>query len=153
MESEIYSAPYEYHLNFWGGIENDNTIEKELGISEKDFWFSSEKKRDAFKVTLQDVAKKHKEVIVFSENEGVQVRFRTVVKMIMVMPGGEELPYTYDFGYAYPESSACFMWEDGNYSCDCNKSMFLSQIYPHIKEQDECGDDIELKDFKVTLEK
>jgi len=26
---------FEYLLNFWGEVENDNLIEKELGISEK----------------------------------------------------------------------------------------------------------------------
>ena len=35
----------------------------------------------------------------------------------------------YDFGYEYEEESAIFMFEDGNYSCDCNRSLFIQREY------------------------
>jgi hypothetical protein len=43
------------------------------------------------------------------------------------------------------------MFEEGNYSCDCNKSLFLSEKYAEIEEWD-CGDKIELKNLTVSLE-
>lgn len=41
-----------------------------------------------------------------------------------------------------------YMWEEGNYSCDCNKSLFARQRGFDCNEL-ECGDTIEL----VSLER
>ena len=59
----------------------------------------------------------------------------------------------HNFGYEYPEESAIFMFEDGNYSCDCNKSLFIQREYGEdvIPELD-CGDDIELIDYHFEYE-
>ncbi len=140
---------YEYHLMFWGGVKNDNWIERDLGIKENNFWFETEKERSEFKNKLQEVANNHKQVICFDENEGQYVRYRTIAKMIMVL-NDTEYPYEYDFGFAYSKDSAEYMFEEGNYSCDCNKSIFLSKKYPKVPEID-CGDTIELKDFKIIF--
>lgn len=40
-----------------------------------------------------------------------------------------------------------YMWNDGNYSCDCNKTMFARQRgfdWPEL----ECGDEVELVSLK-----
>lgn len=54
----------------------------------------------------------------------------------------------YDFGYGYSEESAIFMFEDGNYACDCNRSIFIRQEYGEntIPELD-CGDEIKLSEY------
>ena len=142
---------FEYYLGFWGQIENDNLVERDLGIKEKDFWFSSAKEREDFRAKLRDVANLHNVIIAFKEEEGENARFRTVARMLMVLPDGREFPYEHDFGHAYDQDSARYMFEDGNYSCDCNKTIFLSREHPEIEEWD-CGDDIELKNFTVSLE-
>ncbi len=72
----------------------------------------------------------------------------------------------YDFGYGYPVSSAHYMFEDGNYSCDDNRSQFiraklweemvafnkdakLEEItFPEL----ECGERIVMTDIEVKLE-
>lgn len=142
---------YEYYLGFWGQINNDKLVERELGIEEKDFWFSTKEERAKFKTKLNSVADKYKVIIAFKEEEGEHVRFRTVARMIMVMPNGKEYPYEEDFGYAYEPDAARYMFEDGNYSCDCNKSLFLSREHPEIEEMD-CGDEIQIKNFTVVHE-
>ena len=142
---------FEYYLGFWGEIENDKLVERDLRIDDKDFWFDTEKERAEFKAKLNSVADNHKVTIAFKENEGEHVRLRTVARMIMALPDGREYPYEYDFGYAYDPDSARYMFEDGNYSCDCNKTIFLSDEHPEIEEWD-CGDKIQLKDFTVVLE-
>ncbi len=117
---------FEYYLGFWGEIENDNLIERELGINEKDFWFSSFKERAEFKEKLKSVADKHGVVIAFKQEQGEQVRLRTLARMTMVMPDGKEYQYTEDFGYAYEPDSARYLFEEGNYSCDCNRIELIS---------------------------
>lgn len=141
---------YEYHLKFWGGIQNEdqNWIEKELNIKETDFWFDSEEKRQEFRKILQDIANKHNCCIVFSEHEGFDVRQRTVATVIMQLPNGKQYLYTDDFGYGYSEDLAEFVWHEGNWACDCNRSSSLSQVYPEVSKLP-CGDTIEVIDFKV----
>lgn len=66
--------------------------------------------------------------------------------MIMVLPDGREKYFEYDFGYAYPNDAAHYMFHDGSYSCDCNKSTFLAEKYNDVEKMD-CGHSIRIKDF------
>lgn len=40
-----------------------------------------------------------------------------------------------------------FMWTDGNYSCDCNRSIFMNEADPTIPLL-ECGSQIQLLGLK-----
>lgn len=53
-----------------------------------------------------------------------------------------------DFGYEFPESTAKFMITGGNYSCDCNRSLFINREHGEgtIKELG-CGYKIELENL------
>ena len=42
-----------------------------------------------------------------------------------------------------------YIWEEGNYSCDCNRSLFLHRKYPEFSEFEHCGNEIELVDYEV----
>ncbi len=144
---------YEYHLMFWGEVKNQDKrwIERDLGIMETDFWFASAAKRSGFKDALRACADAHNCIIAFAEHEGFEVRLRTVARMTMTLPDGRAFPYEYDFGYAYDPESAEYMFEDGNYSCDCNRSAFLGRAGHDVAKMD-CGDEIEISDFRVTKE-
>jgi hypothetical protein len=142
---------YEFHLHFWGEVENEKWVERDLGITEKDFWFPSKVKRDEFKARLAAVAESHKVIIAFGENEGWHVRLRTVARMTLTLPDGRVFPLEHDFGYAYPPESAEYMFTDGNYGCDCNRSLLLGYA-GHDVEEMECGDEIKATDFKVSTE-
>jgi hypothetical protein len=37
-----------------------------------------------------------------------------------------------------------FIWEDGNYSCDCNRSLFIQRCCDETFPDFKCGDEIEL---------
>ena len=78
---------------------------------------------------------------------------KDTVACLTFLYDGNEYYYEYNFGKEYPEESAEFMWEEGNYSCDCNRSSFLAEKYDVFKEMDEfdCGEDIELVDIKIDL--
>ena len=55
-----------------------------------------------------------------------------------------------DFGYEYPEEQAIFMFEEGNYSCDCNRSLFIQDEYGEnaIDELD-CGEEIKMLNYHL----
>ena len=75
--------------------------------------------------------------------------YRTVAFMSLITPDGSEYAYCDDFGYGYSAGSARYMYEEGNYSCDCNRSEFLRNLGVPIDELD-CGDTIEMKNFFVA---
>lgn len=46
-----------------------------------------------------------------------------------------------------PTYGSNYMWEEGNYSCDCNRSLFIQrQCDPDFPEM-ECGEKIEMVQF------
>ena len=146
----IENEKYEYMLHTWGGFYNDEHKAKH-GLEEGYYWFSTAWDRQKYLDNLKEIEKKFDAKYLASNfEEGKHVRYRTIARMKLVYKG-IEYSYEYDFGFGYPVESARFMWEDGNYSCDCNKSLFLSRQYPEIPELD-CGDTIEIRDFIVTQE-
>lgn len=140
-----------FHLFYWGQVENDNWIERDLEIKDRDFFFPAAIERKRFRAQLEAVAAQHSCTIVFSEHDGPTASLRTIASMRFVLPCGDKVRYLYDFGYGYPPAGACYMFEERNYACDCNRSLFLSRIGCPIEELD-CGDIIRMEDFKITQE-
>ena len=62
---------------------------------------------------------------------------------------GKEYIIKKDFGYEYPPKSAEFMFRDGNYACDCNKSIFIKDQCDKKFRQRICGEKINLVDIKI----
>ena len=140
---------YQYLLHFWGEIMNNNLVERELKISGNYCWFDSSIERQKAKEAINNIAKKYNVVVAFSEEEGNLVRYKTVAKMILRYKN-KDYELDYDFGYGYPAESAMYMFRDGNYSCDCNKSLFLADKYPDdFKDEFECGDKIQIIKFTI----
>lgn len=141
----------EYFLKFWGEVENDNWIEKDLGIKEKNFWFLSSKERNDFKNKLEKVAEKHKVIIVFEEKEGKLTHKKTIL-FADLKYRNKNYKVKEDFGYEFPEETAIYMWKDGNNSCDCNRSLYIKRQcdknFPDMK----CGDKIELVKLSVNFQ-
>lgn len=138
-----------YFINFWGGGEG--YLKETLGNNSQNYWFKTKQERDVFKSKITKLCNDKGLVIVYHESEGEITHYRTVATMKLVLPNGEVYNHTDDFGYGYDKESAEFMYFDGNYSCDCNKSLFLIQQGVDIEEY-ECGDEILIKDFKITFE-
>lgn len=142
---------YEYLLHTWGGFYNEEHKTKH-GLEPGYFWFSTSDERKKFFDNLKEIEKKYEaHHLASSFKEGKNVRYRTIARMKLVY-NGKEYPYEYDFGFCYPVESAHYMWEDGNYSCDCNKSLFLSRKYEEVPELD-CGNTIKTLYFVVTQER
>lgn len=131
-----------YYLKFWGGATK--SIEEDLGFKERDYWFNSKEERENFKQQLLPYNRKG---LMIHEDEGEHTKLKTIAKM-MFRYKGKNYPYEMDFGYGYPVGSAHYMFEEGNYACDCNRSLFLSREYPNFEEMD-CGENIDLISFEV----
>lgn len=53
----------------------------------------------------------------------------------------------------YPEDAAIWMFTQGNYSCDCNRSLFIRQQFgENAIPELSCGDQIELIDYRIEHE-
>lgn len=138
---------YEYYLSFWGAAET--VIEEKLGITERNFWFDTLEEREVFIDKLRTCAKGSR--LALNREEGEHVRTKTISK-IWLGYQGKEYYFEYDCGYAYPIDAAYYMFQEGNYSCDCNLSSFLQRAYPDsgIEEMD-CGEEIKLLSINVVL--
>jgi len=136
---------YEYMLNVWGGFFNDE-FSKKHGKKEGYYFFDTMEELTIYLNELKSI--KCNGVLMSNIEEGTLVRYKTIAKMKMKY-NDKIYDYEYDFGYAYPIHSAYYMFEDGNYSCDCNKSMFLIEKYGDEISELGCGDDIELIDLEV----
>jgi hypothetical protein len=166
--SELKKGPY--LLKFWGKDQEEiyscsffSHILKELSLTSLKhdgcyyIWSDSEFDMNVIEHNLKQLCRDNNWKIVTDKcmqgiNEyGVMVypQYRTVATMVFVLPDGKRQDYVYDFGYGYPKDSAMYMFEDGNYSCDCNRSLFLSRIGVDIEELN-CGDTIQMENLQIN---
>ena len=141
----------EYMAHIWGGAWNKDanpSIEKDLGIKEGYHYFKTKEERDRFlKLIKQD--KYLIQGLVWDLEEGEMTHKRTIFVANLKY---KDMVYTIhcDFGYEYPEEQAIFMFEEGNYSCDCNRSLFIQEEYGEnaIDELD-CGEEIKMVNYHL----
>jgi hypothetical protein len=157
MDLKNYTTPKPgFLLHVWGGFWNDGLGERLLGTNSPYFWFDTKEERAEAKAYIGGLAAQQKDaqkMVVYAEDEGPEILYRTVAKMELEIPGGKRYPYTWDFGYGFSDATAEFMFEEGNYSCDCNKSLFLSREYPNENiELHGCGDTILIHNFTIHHE-
>ncbi len=55
-------------------------------------------------------------------------------------------PYavTTDFGPDATKDGILYMWQEGNYACDCNRSLFIHRQCDKKFPEMECGQEIEM---------
>lgn len=140
----------EYHLFFWGGIENDGLATAKFG-PERNYWFATPEERARFKAQVSLFAHAAGQIVCFNESDGPLALKRTVAKMVLIHDG-KRYPYEEDFGYGYPAHGADFMFHEGNYSCDCNLSRFIRRTHADADVPEmECGETIGVEDFEVEF--
>lgn len=59
--------------------------------------------------------------------EGPDSFFQTVVKCKFKTPEGKIYDYTYNCGLGFPVETAWYVFESGNYDCDCNRCLFIQE--------------------------
>ena len=139
---------HEYMVHVWGGFFNDQHRAKH-GRQPGYYFFDTAEERDRFSATLRaEEEALGARFLAQDKADGRHVRYRTVAKMRLAYKG-KEYELEYDFGYAYPVDSARYMFEDGNYGCDCNRSLLLAEKHEGFPELD-CGHEIDLAAFQVV---
>jgi len=48
-----------------------------------------------------------------------------------------------------PRGQALYMWEEGNYSCDCNRSIFIGRYCDQTFPKFPCGEEINLVNIEA----
>jgi hypothetical protein len=64
---------------------------------------------------------------------------RTVLTASILFEG-KEYEVRIDLGLNYPAGAAAYMWEKGNYGCDCNRRLAIAQRYPGVTDAQICDD-------------
>lgn len=145
----------EYMVKIWGGAWNSDanpSILKDLGIDEGCYYFNTEKERDDFiKILRQD--KYDKQGLMTWKNEG-ELSHRRTIFIYKLKYKNKIYDMEYDFGYEYPVESAIYMFTEGNYSCDCNRSDFIRKKYGEDEiEELPCGEEIKLINYRFEFRK
>lgn len=139
----------EWFVHIWGGAWNHDatpSIEKDLGIKPGAYYFKSEKEKDAFITQLRNPIYYNQGLMIHVE-EGIFSHKRTIFVGTFKYKGKEFVLHQ-DMGPEYPEDSAIFMFTDGNYGCDCNRSLFIQREHGEDAIPDlGCGCEIELVDY------
>ena len=80
------------------------------------------------------------------ENIGTVEEFKNLKKSFK----DENFVLHYDLGYEYEEDDAIFYFTEGNFNCDCNRSLAIQWEYGDdaIPELG-CGEDIKLIDYHI----
>lgn len=148
-EKSCKKNKYEYMIHTWGGFYNKEHQSKH-GHVPGYRWFDTAKEREDYLSRLKEIEQRMNAYnLAVSMAEGTHTRMRTIATMTFVYRG-IEYPCKYDFGFAYPSEVATFIFFNGSYSCDCNRSALLSQSgvdFPKLG----CGHEIRIKDFEVTF--
>lgn len=139
---------YEYMIHIWGGMFNSDanpSIEKDLGITEGYYYFDTKEERQTFK---DKIAEEYSSQGFACDSQEGHLTHKQTIFVGTFEHEGKQYILHYNFGYEYPEEQAEFMFEDGNYSCDCNRSIFINREYDtNINPDCNCGDSIELIDY------
>ena len=144
----------EYMVHIWGGAWNDDanpSIEKDLGIKDGYHYFQTEKEKDRFCELLNNPIYS-KQGIARDIKYGYMTHKRTIFVGTFKYKDREYVLH-YDFGYEYPEEQARFQFLENNYSCDCNRSIFIREEYGEDAMPElECGNEVELLDYHFEYE-
>lgn len=146
-------STYEYGFNVWGGYFQSNAA-RDAGYRNGTYFFSDKKSRDSYLKEMSMAAARCGEICVSDLFEGEAARERTIACMTLIV-GDACYPMEYDFGYG-SYGHADYMFKEGNYACDCNRSMFIRQLYgnvPGLPPESECGEKIGMKDFTIRYER
>lgn len=141
----------EWMIHVWGGAWNYDatpSIEQDYGIKEGYHYFDSDEDKNDF---LEIINKPE----YCSQGLMKDIKYGAMSHKRTIFVGtcryeGIDFTLHLDFGYEYPEDSAIYMFLDGNYSCDCNRSLFIRREYGKnsIPELD-CGDKIQLVKYHI----
>jgi hypothetical protein len=146
----------QYLLRIWGKDEDVVTSLRPPDAVEpsgtKCYWFATDADREAFIGTFPPSCWVMRDKV---NPEDADTRAYTVALVTLTLPDGRVGMFEMNFGFGYPDDGVEYMWQEGNYSCDCNKRLYLARecdIDPEFEEFDTenaCGDTIALTGLEI----
>lgn len=133
----------EYFLHIWGGLMP--YLENELGIKNNYYYFNTEEERQKF---INKIKPYSKYGLAMDKKEDIMTHKRTVAEIVLKYEDNI-YKFDYDFGYEYSEEAAIFQFEENNYSCDCNRSLFIQRYCDKNFTDMGCGEQIKLVDISI----
>ena len=154
----VVVAQPKYLVRIWGRDEEEVAALRkpdaiEQGQTVLCYWFDTPTERTAFLSTIPSTVMIVRSVV--DPDEERDTSACTWAHIVLRLPDGRVGTFRQCFGYGYPTHSVEFMWREGNYSCDCNKRLYLARecgIDPEYDDLDkhvECGDTIELVSLEI----
>lgn len=138
----------EYLLNVWGGFFNEGNQVRH-GKRPGYYWFNSPDEREAFVNDLMEIEERlDAHYLATRYYDGPLVRKRTIARGSLTY-GSTIFNFEYDFGYGYDPEVARYAFTDGDYSCDCNRSLLIQKAEPDFRELP-CGGEIGMFDFEIV---
>ena len=141
-----------YLLRVWGRDQEQVAALRRPDATEKDgplcYWFLTNGDRKAFLASFPPRCHVMRVPV-----DGPDSHFLTIATVTLDAPGRPRATFDLSFGYGYPEEAVESMFREGNYSCDCNRRLFLERkcLVDFGDEENQCGDTIRL--VSLTVEK
>ena len=120
----------EWMVHVWGGAWNEDanpSIEKDYGIKKGYHYFKTEEEKNKF-IDIINKPEYSKQGLARDIKYGHMSHKRTVF-VGTLRYGDKEFVIHYDLGYEYSEENAIFYFTEGNFSCDCNRSLAIRWEY------------------------
>lgn len=137
-------------VKIWGGFTNeDSPVPQEIKELEGGHYFKDEEEVNIFLNKFKPY-KKYGFANTLDNSEEFTHK-RTVADLTFSYEN-KIYKFYYDFGLEYPEESAHWMFKEGNYSCDCNRSIFINRYCDDNFEELDCGHVIKLEEMIIRLE-
>lgn len=132
------------HLVEWPGLVADSKGTRALLAADQ-----AEAAR--FRAYLRALSSEPHSGLVCSHNVGPHAHHETIA-VVTLEHDGKEHTYEQSFGFGYEDHSVEFMYTEGNYDCDCNRSIFLDEYCDVDTGPDPlpCGETIKL--VKLVVE-
>jgi len=134
----------EYMLKWWGGCESE--VKAKYGY-DKYLYFTSKDDRDKVK---NNIRKFDHLGLVFDEKDG-NLTHKDTIALVTLKYNDKLYTYEDNFGKEFPEDVVRFQYEENNYSCDCNRSLFIQRYCDESFPEMGCGDEIELVELEIVF--
>jgi hypothetical protein len=137
----------EYLLRWWGRDGEPVANACPIDYGERNGVYYARFNRDEDRQAFLDTIGQHEWLVMRDPSDGPLTLFRTIA-VCEFEYNGQTYTIEWDFDFGYPDESARFMVEEGNYSCDCNRSAHIAAKYPEFTEMN-CGDEIKLRNLTI----